>query len=45
MVENLDDPSAITKPVIRGYRETNGMAMLNGIHRVTADNMSQEILN
>lgn len=40
----MDDPSAVTNPVINGYYPTDGVARLNGIHQVDSSGPSSEIL-
>ncbi len=44
-VENMEDPSAVTKPAINGHYPTNGVARMNGIHQVDASGAASEILN
>ena len=45
-VKNMDEPSAVTKPVINGgeYPTTDGATRMNGIHQVDATGPASEIL-
>ena len=43
-VENMDDPCAVTKPVINGHVPTDGVARMNGVHQVDASGLAGELL-
>lgn len=43
-VENMDDPSAVTKPVINGHCPTDGVVRMNGAHQADALGPASEIL-
>lgn len=43
-VENMDDPSAVTKPVINGHFLVDGAARMNGVHQVNSLRPATEIL-
>lgn len=40
----MDDPSAVTKPVINGHYPTDGVARMNGVHQVDPSGPASEIL-
>lgn len=41
----MDEPSATLKPIINGYRQSNGMAQLNGAYKIDDEAAKNEIIN
>ena len=44
-IENMDDPLAITQPLINGSVKTNALASLNGLHKVPDGSAQHQVLN